>query len=514
MRSGLPAVQPSGAGNRVPALFYRAFEDRHRGPRELIKSRQRVYLPFIAPLLSIDSDAKAIDLGCGRGEWLELLQDAGFDAQGVDLDDSMLAACRELGLNVVTADALAALKALPDESQCVVSGFHIAEHIPFSDLQILVQEALRVLKPAGLLILETPNPENMVVGTVSFYLDPSHQKPIPPELLSFLPEYYGFAKVKVVRLQEDPALWGKAWISLRDVVAGVSPDYAVISQKSAAAALLSLNHDAFAQDYGVTLDALANRFDQQTEQVTQVQAQTLKTQESAAQAQAQTLQAQESAAQAQAQALQAQESAAQAQAQTLQAQESAAQAQAQALQAQESAAQAQAQTLQAQESAAQAQAQTLQAQESAAQAQAQALQAQESAVQAQALLNQMAISRSWRITAPLRWLATQLRQTGLMHLPRKLLRKASVGPKLLLQHAALYVRGRPWLKNAAWKALNRLPRLKRWLFQAITVPVLHQNLSMPIAHLNPRMQQNLSPRARQIYADLKTAIAQRQKKHD
>jgi SAM-dependent methyltransferase len=472
MRSGLPAVQPSGAGNRVPALFYRAFEDRHRGPRELIKSRQRVYLPFIAPLLSIDSDAKAIDLGCGRGEWLELLQDAGFDAQGVDLDDSMLAACRELGLNVVTADALAALKALPDESQCVVSGFHIAEHIPFSDLQILVQEALRVLKPAGLLILETPNPENMVVGTVSFYLDPSHQKPIPPELLSFLPEYYGFAKVKVVRLQEDPALWGKAWISLRDVVAGVSPDYAVISQKSAAAALLSLNHDAFAQDYGVTLDALANRFDQQTEQVTQVQAQTLKTQESAAQAQAQTLQAQESAAQAQAQALQAQES------------------------------------------AAQAQAQTLQAQESATQAQAQALQAQESAVQAQALLNQMAISRSWRITAPLRWLATQLRQTGLMHLPRKLLRKASVGPKLLLQHAALYVRGRPWLKNAAWKALNRLPRLKRWLFQAITVPVLHQNLSMPIAHLNPRMQQNLSPRARQIYADLKTAIAQRQKKHD
>jgi len=290
MRFGLPAGQPSGAGNRVPALFYRAFEDRHRGPRELIKSRLRVYLPFIEPLRSIYSDANAIDLGCGRGEWLELLQDAGFDAQGVDLDHHMLTACRELGLNVATADALVALKALPDESQLVVSGFHLAEHIPFSDLQTLVQEALRVLKPAGLLILETPNPENMVVGTVNFYLDPSHQKPIPPELLSFLPEYYGFARVKVVRLQQDKALWGKARISLLDVLAGVSPDYAVISQKSADAPSLSLINDAFDQVYGLTLDSLANRFDQQTEQLTQAQAQNQLAQERTAQAQAMLMQ--------------------------------------------------------------------------------------------------------------------------------------------------------------------------------------------------------------------------------
>ena len=408
MRFGLPAVQPSGVGDRVPALFYRAFEDRHRGPRELIKARQRVYLPFIEPLRSIYRDAKVIDLGCGRGEWLELLQDAGFDARGVDLDDNMLAACRELGLNAAAADALAALKALPDESQLVVSGFHIAEHIQFSDLQTLVQEALRVLKPAGLLILETPNPENMVVGTVNFYLDPTHQKPIPPELLSFLPEYYGFAKVKVVRLQEDKALSGKAWISLLDVLAGVSPDYAVISQKSADASLLSLTKDAFAQDYGLTLDSLAKRFDQQTEKVAQVQAQNQ--------------------------------------------------------------------------------------------------QAQDRAAQAQAMLIQVTNSRSWRITAPLRWLATRFMQRGLMRPPRKLVRKALIYPTVLLQHVALYVRERPRLKNAAWKVLHRFPRLKRSLFQVITVPVQHQNLPMDMAHFNPRV--------RQIYADLKTAIAHLQKKHD
>ncbi len=274
--------------------FYRAFEEKHRGSRELIKSRQRVYLPFIEPLRSIYSDAKAIDLGCGRGEWLELLKESNFDAQGVDLDDGMLAACRELGLNVATADALTALKALPDASQLVVSGFHIAEHIQFSTLQALVQEALRVLKPAGLLILETPNPENMVVGTVNFYLDPTHQKPIPPQLLSFLPEYYGFAKVKVIRLQEDKALWGKAWISLLDVLAGASPDYAVVSQKSADASLLSSTNHAFAQEYGLTLDSLAKRFDQQTEQATQAQ----QANERAAQAQAQAQQASEHAAHA------------------------------------------------------------------------------------------------------------------------------------------------------------------------------------------------------------------------
>ena len=422
MRFGLPAVQPSGVGDRVPALFYRAFEDRHRGPRELIKARQRVYLPFIEPLRSIYRDAKAIDLGCGRGEWLELLQDAGFDARGVDQDDNMLAACRELGLNAAAADALAALKALPDESQLVVSGFHIAEHIQFSDLQTLVQEALRVLKPAGLLILETPNPENMVVGTVNFYLDPTHQKPIPPELLSFLPEYYGFAKVKVVRLQEDKALSGKAWISLLDVLAGVSPDYAVISQKSADASLLSLTKDAFAQDYGLTLDSLAKRFDQQTEKVAQVQAQ------------------------------------------------------------------------------------NQQAQDRVAQVQAQNQQAQDRAAQAQAMLIQVTNSRSWRITAPLRWLATRFMQRGLMRPPRKLVRKALIYPTVLLQHVALYVRERPRLKNAAWKVLHRFPRLKWWLFQVITVPVQHQNLPMDMAHFNSRV--------RQIYADLKTAIAHLQKKYD
>ena len=243
--------------------FYRAFEDKHRGSRQSIKERQRAYLPFIEPLASIYSGVPSIDLGCGRGEWLELLAEAGFEARGVDLDDGMLAECRALGLNVETQDALTALKRLPDASQAIVSGFQFAEHIPFEVLQLIVQEALRVLKPAGLLILETPNPENIVVGSTNFYLDPSHQRPLPPLLMEFLPEYYGFPRVKVVRLQEPINLADTRRLTVHDVLASVSPDYAIVAQKMAEPALLQEVGQAFDLPYGVTLGMVTSRYEDQ-----------------------------------------------------------------------------------------------------------------------------------------------------------------------------------------------------------------------------------------------------------
>ena len=88
--------------------FYRAFEDRYRGSREVIKSRLRTYQPFLGALLARYPGAPALDLGCGRGEWLELLTEQGFRARGVDLDAGMLAACLERGLDASHADALAA----------------------------------------------------------------------------------------------------------------------------------------------------------------------------------------------------------------------------------------------------------------------------------------------------------------------------------------------------------------------------------------------------------------------
>ena len=106
--------------------FYRAFEDRFRGPRELIISRLRVYLPFVLPLKTLYEESKIVDLGCCRGEWLELMAEAGFEGQGVDLDDGMLATCLATGLSVAKEDAIKYLQNLQDESIAVVSGFHIA----------------------------------------------------------------------------------------------------------------------------------------------------------------------------------------------------------------------------------------------------------------------------------------------------------------------------------------------------------------------------------------------------
>ncbi|MCX7714942.1 MAG: methyltransferase domain-containing protein [Clostridia bacterium] len=249
-RTPLPKVDPN---------FYRMFEDRFRGPMEEIYNRLKFYVPLIMPLKTIYQECRALDLGCGRGEWLQLLHDIGFVPYGVDHDANMLAACREKGLSYEQADAIQYLKGLHDESMTIVSGFHLVEHLPFDEVHALVKEAHRVLKPAGILILETPNPENLFVATNSFYLDPTHQKPIPPALLKYLPEYYGFHRVQVVRLQQSETLKQKEQVSLLDVFGGVSPDYAVIAQKEAKDEILALFNDFFKKEYGITINDLAKR---------------------------------------------------------------------------------------------------------------------------------------------------------------------------------------------------------------------------------------------------------------
>ncbi len=183
-------------------------------------------------LAKIYPSAEVVDVGCGRGEWLEILRDNAIPAMGVDLDDGMLERALQVGLNVKKMDCLDFLQQQEDGSLLAITGFHIAEHLPFEFLQSLVKEALRVLKPGGLLILETPNPENVSVGTCSFYMDPTHNHPLPPALLEFIPNYYGFLRTKILRLQEKAALRDEETsVYLVDVLKGVSPDYSMIAQK-------------------------------------------------------------------------------------------------------------------------------------------------------------------------------------------------------------------------------------------------------------------------------------------
>jgi len=241
--------------------FYRAFTERFRGSRDTIKDRLNVYLPFMEPFLRREV-ASILDLGCGRGEWLEVLQENGFNPQGVDSDESMLTVCRELGFSVEKRDALSALRALPDGSHALVSAIHVVEHLDFDQLRELVEETLRVLVPGGLLIMETPNPENLFVSTQDFYRDPTHQRPIPPQLLSFLPEHAGFDRVRIVRSQVSSRQTEKNFPSLNDVFTGVSPDYAVVAQKRAAPEFMRHFDDAFQNETGMTLEELMRQFEE------------------------------------------------------------------------------------------------------------------------------------------------------------------------------------------------------------------------------------------------------------
>jgi SAM-dependent methyltransferase len=242
--------------------FYRSFEERFRGPRAEIKKRFKIYLPFVKPLLDHHRPAKVLDLGCGRGEWLELMRETGFEVEGVDLDAGMLEACIQLDLPSVQGDAIDHLKKMDDNSHSVISAFHVVEHIAFERLNALIVEALRVLKPAGLLILETPNPENIVVATSSFYLDPTHLRPIPPDLLAFLPENNGFKRSKILRLQESKELSQNPSPNLLAVLNGVSPDYAVIAQKAAPQKIFSIFDEVFSLEFGLTLDTLTHKYQQ------------------------------------------------------------------------------------------------------------------------------------------------------------------------------------------------------------------------------------------------------------
>lgn len=247
--------------------FYMAFENKYRGSTESIQARQSAYLPYVLSLKASYPELKALDLGCGRGEWLELLKKEGIDASGVDLDEVMLASCRQHKLNVKHQDALGALRECSDGSLQMITGFQIVEHLPFNQLIALCKEAFRALSPGGLLILETPNSENIHVASSTFYLDPTHGSPLPAKLLTFLLEFSGFSKSVQIGLNPDINIDSNSHVSLQQVLlSGVSRDYAVIGQKVGNVEVLNQILDKVQVSAISSLETIADRFDMQLAQ--------------------------------------------------------------------------------------------------------------------------------------------------------------------------------------------------------------------------------------------------------
>ncbi len=234
----------SGEGAHILDAFYASFDEQFRGDRSEIKERLKVYLPFVARLSAQDSDTRIIDVGCGRGEWLELLEEQGLAATGVDANSVLAQQCVARGLKVVEEDLLAYLRDQPDASIGVVSGFHIVEHLPIETLVKVLNETMRVLKCGGVLLLETPNPRNVLVGTCNFYFDPTHRNPIPSEVLKFLVESRGFADVAVLPLNpsDEKPVAGDSELADRFNRYFYGPmDYGVVGWKPETAASLSKN---------------------------------------------------------------------------------------------------------------------------------------------------------------------------------------------------------------------------------------------------------------------------------
>ena len=193
VRRSLPEPMSAQEVEALPdamSSIYPDFEDVFRvSVSEFVKA----YLPDV---LALDLHGPVADLGSGRGEWLEVLKEAGVDAYGVDLSQEFVDQCLARGLKVVLGDACEHLAEVPERSLSAITAFHLVEHVPVNSLIRLIDLSVRALQPGGVLILETPNPENLIVGSSNFYLDPGHVRPLPPGLLSFLVEARGFAQVE------------------------------------------------------------------------------------------------------------------------------------------------------------------------------------------------------------------------------------------------------------------------------------------------------------------------------
>lgn len=222
--------------NKKLNFNYLKFEDKYRGSEEEIKNKLQVYLEYFKESTNI------LDIGCGRGEFLEILKENNIEAKGIDINDDMISLCKDKKLNIQKNDALEYLKGLEDNSLGGVIMNQVIEHMEPNYLIELVELVYKKLKPDAYFIAETINPQSLIVFTEAYFMDLSHVRMIHPYTIKFLLESKGFSEASIEYLSkvgndlrlpevsELPEDFNNAISKLSDVVYGYR-DYAIIGRK-------------------------------------------------------------------------------------------------------------------------------------------------------------------------------------------------------------------------------------------------------------------------------------------
>jgi 2-polyprenyl-3-methyl-5-hydroxy-6-metoxy-1,4-benzoquinol methylase len=173
---------------------YGRFAERFRGSEEYVKAGQQFYLEYFKGRQDV------LDIGCGRGEFLEMMRDAGVTAGGIDLSEESVAICRFKGLEAERIDLFDYLANLPEASLDGIFCSQVVEHLPPERLPEMIKLCASRLQRNGVIAIETPNPECLAIFATHFYLDPTHTRPVPSALLAFYLEEFGVGGLEVRKL--------------------------------------------------------------------------------------------------------------------------------------------------------------------------------------------------------------------------------------------------------------------------------------------------------------------------
>ena len=244
--------------------LYFNFENRFRGDRNDVINSFKVYDGSIAYCQSKFNNLNALDIGCGRGEWIEKLSSSGFNCVGIEINESMVKHCMEYGFNILQGDALDILKSLPENKYSLISIFHVIEHLEKGYIDKIFAECKRLISPGGLFLIETPSIDNIIVSSKTFYLDSSHINKINPDNLLYSLQNSGFNFAKYYYINSGP-LFNAHPQNLTRVLNGIAQDLCVIAsisniQNQCKPSEYSLIEETLVQ--GLSTLAAATEFDQ------------------------------------------------------------------------------------------------------------------------------------------------------------------------------------------------------------------------------------------------------------